>query len=161
MISKQKYSVGSWNPSSWKTRTAYLYSAIATWRCREPGHQQSWNDIFLSEYSDLCSRMVKKSVRRWNTVYIDGLVQQCSNFLANALQFLQFCTKPSILKYLVQTHQTFPCSWLSHNKVRSLYSTTLVVLYKLINIRPSTANNRNSNMVHMFSIWPNTKHDQP
>ena len=25
---------------------------------------------------------------------IDGLVQDCSNSIANALEFLQFCTKP-------------------------------------------------------------------
>ena len=27
---------------------------------------------------------------------IDGLVQDCSNFIANALELLQSCTKPSI-----------------------------------------------------------------
>ena len=28
--------------------------------------------------------------------YIDGLVQDCSNSFANALELLQSCTKPSI-----------------------------------------------------------------
>ena len=28
--------------------------------------------------------------------YIDGLVQDCSNSIANALELLQSCTKPSI-----------------------------------------------------------------
>ena len=28
-------------------------------------------------------------------VYIDGLAQDCSNSIANALELLQFCTKPS------------------------------------------------------------------
>ena len=28
--------------------------------------------------------------------YIDGLVQDCSNYIANALELLQSCTKPSI-----------------------------------------------------------------
>ena len=28
--------------------------------------------------------------------YFDGLVQDCSNSIANALELLQFCTKPSI-----------------------------------------------------------------
>ena len=29
--------------------------------------------------------------------YIDGLVQDCGNSIANALELLQSCTKPSIL----------------------------------------------------------------
>ena len=32
-----------------------------------------------------------------DVAYIDGLVQDCSNSSANALELLQFCTKPSIL----------------------------------------------------------------
>ena len=28
--------------------------------------------------------------------YINGLVQDCSNLIANALEYLQSCTKPSI-----------------------------------------------------------------
>ena len=28
--------------------------------------------------------------------YIDGLAQDCSNFIANALELLQACTEPSI-----------------------------------------------------------------
>ena len=32
-----------------------------------------------------------------NLLYIDGLVQDCSNSIANALELLQSCTKPSIL----------------------------------------------------------------
>ena len=31
-----------------------------------------------------------------NETYIDGLVQDCSNSIANALELLQSCTKPSI-----------------------------------------------------------------
>ena len=31
---------------------------------------------------------------------IDGLVQDCSNSIANALELLQFCTKPSISSIL-------------------------------------------------------------
>ena len=31
-----------------------------------------------------------------NTVYIDGLAQDCINFIANALELLKYCTKPSI-----------------------------------------------------------------
>ena len=29
-------------------------------------------------------------------IYFDGLVQECSNSIANALELLQSCTKPSI-----------------------------------------------------------------
>ena len=37
---------------------------------------------------------VVKSIQ-WR-FYIDGLVQDCSNSIANALELLQSCTKPSI-----------------------------------------------------------------
>ena len=30
-------------------------------------------------------------------IYFDGLAQDCSNSTANALELLQFCSKPSIL----------------------------------------------------------------
>ena len=32
----------------------------------------------------------------WDTLYIDGLVQDCTDSIANALGLLQYCTKPSI-----------------------------------------------------------------
>ena len=32
----------------------------------------------------------------WFSLYIDGLVQDCSNSIANALELLQACTEPSI-----------------------------------------------------------------
>ena len=34
------------------------------------------------------------------TLYIDGLVQDCSNSIAGALELLQSCTKPSIYVYM-------------------------------------------------------------
>ena len=37
--------------------------------------------------------------RNWNLqihLYVDGLVQDCSNSIANALELLQSCTKPSM-----------------------------------------------------------------
>ena len=35
-------------------------------------------------------------------VHIDGLVQDCSIFIAKALQILQFCTEPSIYNNIVK-----------------------------------------------------------
>ena len=32
----------------------------------------------------------------WVHLYFDGVVQDCSNSIANALELLQSCTKPSI-----------------------------------------------------------------
>ena len=34
--------------------------------------------------------------------YIEGLVQDCSDSIANALELLQSCIKPSILNYALQ-----------------------------------------------------------
>ena len=39
----------------------------------------------------------KQNLRPWyDWLYIDGLVQDCCNSIANALELLQSCTKPSI-----------------------------------------------------------------
>ena len=38
--------------------------------------------------------------------YLDGLVQDCSNSIANALELLQSCTKPSIYTYCGLCDQT-------------------------------------------------------
>ena len=35
-----------------------------------------------------------------SSVYIDGLAQDCSNSITNALELLQFCSKPSIYDIL-------------------------------------------------------------
>ena len=35
----------------------------------------------------------------WRKLDFDGLVQNCSNSIANALELLQYWTKPSILSF--------------------------------------------------------------
>ena len=37
-----------------------------------------------------------------NTLYVDGLAQNCSKSIANALELLQSCSKSSIVKYTVR-----------------------------------------------------------
>ena len=37
--------------------------------------------------------------------HVDGLVQDCSNSIANALELLQFCTEPSMLCYIFSWKQ--------------------------------------------------------
>ena len=46
-----------------------------------------------------------------NKLYLDGLVQNRSNSIANALELLQSCTKPSI--------SLFVCIQLSDDKVET------------------------------------------
>ena len=47
----------------------------------------------------------KQILLQWqDTVYFDGLVQDCSNSIANALELLQSCTKPSIYLNPCRTH---------------------------------------------------------
>ena len=41
--------------------------------------------------------------------YIDGLVQECSNSVANALELLPSCSRPSIFK---NSHHTDICVWI-------------------------------------------------
>ena len=39
--------------------------------------------------------------KQWHQSYIIGLVQDCSNSIANALELLQSCTKPLIDKCII------------------------------------------------------------
>ena len=45
---------------------------------------------------DVYATWIKKNDHKICRAYIDGLVQDCSNSIAYALELLQFCTKPSI-----------------------------------------------------------------
>ena len=49
--------------------------------------------LHLYLYSEFIASTVAHNTTEVN---IDGLVQDCSNFIANALELLQSCTKPSI-----------------------------------------------------------------
>ena len=40
--------------------------------------------------------LAESMLTRFTDAYIDGLVQDCSNFSALAMELLQSCTKPSI-----------------------------------------------------------------
>ena len=42
----------------------------------------------------------------WRHTYIDGLVQDCSNSIANALELLQSCAKPSIFSHFLSSLKT-------------------------------------------------------
>ena len=67
-------------------------------------------------------------------IHIDGLVQNCSNSSANALELLQFCTKPSI--WLSQW--TDPQSWgwtlliSNHNSLYNRVWNMCIILGKLV-----------------------------
>ena len=43
-------------------------------------------------------------VKEWLPYNIDGLVQECSNSIANALELRQSCTKPSICGFIKMLH---------------------------------------------------------
>ena len=58
--------------------------------------------------------------------YINGLVQDCSNSIANALELLQSCTKPSIC-WLACTAITMPADALATWGARA---STAVMLIK-------------------------------
>ena len=51
-------------------------------------------DVRWNCYSQI--RYIKRNARKCNCVYIVGLVQDPKNFIVNALELLQTCTKPSI-----------------------------------------------------------------
>ena len=67
------------------------------------GHQQQWYwkprlDPCLPWWRILtaCAMPFVRNYRICKHVYIDGLAQDCSNSIANALELLQSCAKPSI-----------------------------------------------------------------
>ena len=63
-----------------------------------------WSKFYFSIFyiyvgTQVMHRCVTWSIKLWQLhvwVYIDGLVQDCSNSIADALELLQSCTKPSI-----------------------------------------------------------------
>ena len=71
--------------------------------------------------------------------YIDGLVQDCSNSIANALELLQSCTNPSIYRWMLNlSHKMskvcgalFWSSWSSWkifiHVIQSCFSDTVVI----------------------------------
>ena len=64
--------------------------------------QQSKNRVHISWdilYCGFVSVCVTESSEKQN--HVDGFVQDCSNSIANALEILQSCTKPSIWYYFV------------------------------------------------------------
>ena len=52
------------------------------------GPEHDWDEIHWRKYTDLFQPIIQK--------HIDGLVQDCSNSSALAMELLQSCTKPSI-----------------------------------------------------------------
>ena len=64
-------------------------------------------------------------------IYIDGLVQDCSNFIANALELLQSCTKPSIYG---TKNVSSPSSHLSYRMVQRHQEAQAIdtILFKLL-----------------------------
>ena len=56
-----------------------------------------WVDMLVKDYIN-ASNQFQCNTCMYNA-YIDGLVQDCSNSIANALELLQACTKPSICCY--------------------------------------------------------------
>ena len=63
-----------------------------------------WNDLVVQTLSH---------GRHVYPIHIDVLVQDCSNSIANALELLQSCTKPSIYKF-------GGCCWTGYTKRESL-----------------------------------------
>ena len=52
---------------------------------------------------------------------IDGLVQDCSNSIANAMELLQSCTKPAVLSFFTILHWAHVADYLViHNAAKEL-----------------------------------------
>ena len=58
--------------------------------CQEMSAEKMFVISFIPEYG---------TFHVWH--YLDGLMQDCSNSIANALELLQSCTKPAICTYLL------------------------------------------------------------
>ena len=87
--------------------------------------------------------MVPVSIQSWeilwnaNPHHIDGLVQDCSDSIANALESLQSCTKPSIY-VLLQNNSPHKGLVMSSKNVQHKYR----VYRKISNIRRTLVGNK-------------------
>ena len=94
------------NPSLCKTRTYRFYIVLhsilwvmMSWRRKEPGHQQPWYWLFWT--GTIRSRTLRSSTSPTDSIvdihgYMDGLVQQRRNSIANALELRLSCINPSM-----------------------------------------------------------------
>ena len=75
------------------------------WLLVSPGHQQPWLWIckikrFFSSTRKEFNYQWHHNVKKLRKIYIDDLLQDCSNSIASTLELLQYCTKPSICFYV-------------------------------------------------------------
>ena len=121
IFNKQKDDAGGWNTSAWKIRTylSYRVNIMAADDLVMQGARASagmvltsfsWNILVsvtsglkqyylqVNRHNNLEEDLEHKSLfstARYRLSYIDGLVQDCNISIANALEMLQSCTKPS------------------------------------------------------------------
>ena len=80
--------------------------------------------------------------------HIDGLVQDCSNSSALAVELLHSCTKPSIYSHMGQTHKNIflmdclYCFYFEYRYLGQIDSYDVTVLYSY-------------SMVYLYLIWGN------
>ena len=86
------------------------------------------NEITHSRF--YVTRVLKVNTK-YNMVYIDGLVQDCSNSCVSAMELLQSCTKP-LIWYLFCW---WPCEKWVTDFNKHLPPMLLLKLLKLINIK--------------------------
>ena len=68
-------------------------------------------DLVLPKFSGFSTKKLMKYGTFFNPVHINGLVQDCSNSIANALELLQSCTKPSICSRVKQLNKISITVW--------------------------------------------------
>ena len=61
--------------------------------------------IFVYRLIFVISSMGLLARKQWGTFHVDGLVQDCSISIANALEMLQSCPKPSMYDPIFQVFQ--------------------------------------------------------
>ena len=66
---------------------------------------QSFDGLFVVSLN----KVLVESSMKWGDVQVDGLVQECSNSNALAMELLQFCTNQSM--------------WRHHSRIANVYKT--------------------------------------
>ena len=79
---------------------------LMAWQHKEPSHQQPWYwpsypGIFWFQHLKVKPSNAHWFSRKIKYLHFDGSVQDCSNSIANTLELLQSCTKPSIWCYFL------------------------------------------------------------
>ena len=110
---------------------SYLYT-VKPYTSERKGYPCAWIGYHYCVY--VYRVILQHQLNTPSNVYIDGLVQHCSNSSALAMELLPYCTKPSIWISMIMERRSPDClifaMWILVHQNVSLYRHALTYIYQ-------------------------------